>query len=86
MTPCYECKWVVTGNSTNKGFFREEGSTSIRRSRNEVRDEASLRKEFTQSAIDFIYEHEQTPWRPEPKYTGVTDLKVELGEIVLVGD
>lgn len=85
MTPCYECKWVITGNSANKGRFREEGETSIRRFNSEVREEASLREEIAQGVIDGYIDASQ-PWRTNPKYVGLTDLKVELGEIRVIGD
>ncbi len=86
MTPSYRCKWVVSGESSNKGHFREEGSTSIRRFGSEMRDEAGLRQEITQGVLDYLNEHERTPWRPEPRYANVTDLKIELGEIEIIGD
>jgi hypothetical protein len=85
MTPSYECKWVVSGNSSNKGPFREEGSTSIRRQGAEEREEESLRQQITQGVLDYLNEHQRTPWRPEPRYADITDLKIELGVIELVG-
>ena len=84
MTPHYECKWVISGRSSNKGYFREEGSTSIHRFGAEVRDDASLKAEVRKGVMDYLTQHERTPWRPEPRYADITDLKIELGEVVLV--
>lgn len=86
MTPCWQCKWVISGTSSNKGPFREEGSTSIRRFDNEMRDEASLKDEVRKSVMRYLTEHERTPWRPEPRYANISNLVIELGEIVEVGN
>ena len=85
MTPCYKCKWVITGMSTNKGAFREEGTTSMRRYPPEVRDEAELREEVRQSLLSYLSEHERTPWRPEPRYANVSNLKIDLDVIEVAG-
>lgn len=85
MTPCYQCDWVISGMSSNKGAFREEGSTSIRRYPPEGRDEAELREEFRNGLLAYLSEHERTPWRPEPRYADITELKIELGEIKTIG-
>ena len=85
MTPCYECNWVITGNSENKGRFREEGEGSIRRVPGEVRDDDSLRAQFSKSVIDG-YMDASKPWRTNPKYLGLSELNVELGAIRVVGD
>lgn len=84
VTPCYECNWVITGNSENKGRFREEGESSIRRLPGEFRDEDSLRKEFAEGVIAGYLEASK-PWRTNPQYLGLSELKVELGAIRVVG-
>jgi hypothetical protein len=85
MTPHYECKWTISGMSTNKGAFREEGSTSIRRFNSEVRDKDDLKEEVRKSVLEYLTEHERTPWRPEPRYENITNLKIELGDFVAQG-
>ena len=84
MTPSYDCKYVVTGKSTNKGAFREEGVASTLRRDDDRRTMAELRIKFERDAIAAF--NEVTQWKGNPKYLGVTDLKVELGEIEVVGD
>lgn len=85
VTPSYECKWVVSGMSSNKGAFREEGSTSIRRFDNEFRSEVELKDAVRKGILDYLSEHERTPWRPEPRYADITDLTIELGQIEICG-
>lgn len=83
MTPCFRCRAVVTGNSVNKGPFREEGIVSTRRWKDDKRTMDELRTKFEQDAIDAF--NDVTQWHKNPKYEGVTDLKVELGEIEVIG-
>jgi len=85
MTPHYECKWVISGMSTNKGDFREEGSTSIRHFESKNRTEQDLKDEVRSSVLSYLTEHERTPWRPEPRYANITRLRIELGAVVAVG-
>jgi hypothetical protein len=85
VTPCYECNWVITGNSKNKGRFREEGESSIRRCPGELRDEEDLRAQFIKGVIQGYIDASQL-WRTKPQYLGLSELKVELGAIRIVGD
>lgn len=84
MTPCYECKYVITGSSANKGLFRQEGIGSIRRFSSELRSEEDLRREFQENAIAAF--NEVTQRQASPKYVDVVDLKVELGEIEVIDE
>jgi hypothetical protein len=85
MTPCYEYKFVITGNSTNEGRFREEGDASSLRTKDDKRTETELRAQFEKDTIDLFLAASE-PWRTNPKYLGVTDLKVELGEIEIIDE
>lgn len=84
MTPSYDCKYVVTGKSTNIGPFREEGVVSTLRCGDDRRTLAELRTKFEQDAIAAF--NSITQRKGSPKYLGVTDLRVELGEIEVIGD
>jgi hypothetical protein len=85
MTPHYKCNWVISGTSTNKGDFREEGSTSVRHFESKIRTEEDLKDEVRASVLSYLTEHERTPWRPEPRYADITGLRIELGVVVAVG-
>ncbi|MBQ0937262.1 hypothetical protein [Ideonella paludis] len=71
--------------SSNKGAFREEGTTSIRHVESRARSAEELKEEALQGLLSYLKEHERTPWRPEPRYENITDLKIEIGDFVAVG-
>lgn len=71
--------------SSNKGAFREEGTTSIRHFESKIRTEEDLKDEVRQDVLSYLTVHERTPWRPEPRYANITDLRIELGAIEAIG-
>lgn len=85
MTPYYECKYVISGRSSNLGIFREEGVASTLKEKDDTRTFNELRIRFEKNIIDGYIEASQ-PWRTNPKYLGLSDLKVELGSIEMVDE
>ncbi len=53
MTPHFQCKWVISGASTNKGDFREEGATSIRHFETKFRTEEDLKDEVRAGVLAY---------------------------------
>ena len=83
MTPCFTCKYLVRGNSTNHGAFEEPGSISIRRYPDQSWTEEQLVAEFKKGAIDSF--NNVAP-RRKPKYEGVSKLQVILGPIETIDE
>lgn len=83
MTPCFTCKYLVRGNSTNHGPFEEPGIVSIRRFPDQSWTEDQLVAEFKKSVLDGF--NKVAP-RRKPKYEGVSRLQVTLGAIETIDE